>query len=284
MGNVISNGTDATGSGRNITEIGTEISTGDTAENRMGSVTRDDTGINVEQNDSIERKGSSSSRTIRIGLVDNDPYALKVLQTMVERMATDFRVIWTSELGAVAISRCLSPIKRPDVLVTDMSMGDVPGTEVCRAIRTKTPEVGLVGITSYTLESFRDEAVRCGAQALVAKTDLIGIAHAIRCAAEGQPVDTTYGFLDATSAHMLLEDAAYTTRRTQGTGGVSGALSNKERDTLRLYANGCTTKEIATQFGVSTATVATFERRACAKLGARSRAHAISICVRRHEI
>nr|WP_276609245.1 helix-turn-helix transcriptional regulator [Bifidobacterium longum] len=51
-----------------------------------------------------------------------------------------------------------------------------------------------------------------------------------------------------------------------------------------MYADGSTTKEIAERLGISVATVATFERRVLAKLGARSRAHAISICVKRHEI
>lgn len=249
----------------------------------MGGNVRLGTGMDAVA-DTGEEKASAP---IRIGLVDNDPYAVKVLQTMIERMASDFRVVWTCDLGAVAISRCLNPAKRPDVLVTDMSMGDVSGTEVCRAIRAKTPEVGLVGVTSYSLASFRDEAVRCGAQALVAKTDLPGIARAIRCAARGMPLEGNgagdrdaagskeTGFMDAISAHMLLEDAAYVAR---------GALSAKERETLRLYAEGLTTREIALRFGVSATTVATFERRACVKLGARSRAHAISICVRRHEI
>ena len=247
------------------------------------------TGIESGNDDGVDAVADmgekKASAPIRIGLVDNDPYAVKVLQTMIERMAADFRVIWTCDLGAVAISRCLNPAKRPNVLVTDMSMGDVPGTEVCRAIRVKTPEVGLVCVTSYSLASFHDEAVRCGAQALVAKTDLSGIARAIRCAARGMPMDGDgdgngagrggAGFMDAVSAHMLLEDAGYAVR---------GALSAKERETLRLYAEGLTTREIAVRLGVSAATVATFERRACAKLGARSRAHAISICVRRHEI
>lgn len=217
---------------------------------------------------------------IRIGIVDNDPYALKVFRAMIERMAPDFEVVWTTNLGAVAISRCLSPAKRPDVLVTDMSMGDVPGTEVCRAIRAKTPEVGLVGVTSYALASFRDEAARCGAQALVGKTDLDGLALAIRGAAQGLPANPVEGggaqpFVDAETAHLSLEDAAFVRR---------GALSAKERDTLRWYAEGLTTKEVAERLGVGAVTVSTYERRALAKLGARSRAHAISICVKRHEI
>ena len=215
--------------------------------------------------------GEARNRNIRIGIVDNDPYALKVFGALIERMSSDFAVIWTCDLGAVAISRCLSPTKRPDVLVTDMSMGDVPGTEVCRAIRTKTPEGGL--------------AARCGAQALVGKTDLNGIALAIRNAAQGLSTNelvlgdegsgNSLSFMDAATAYAVLEDTSYAHR---------GALSGKERDTLRMYADGSTTKEIAERLGISVATVATFERRALAKLGARSRAHAISICVKRHEI
>lgn len=68
------------------------------------------------------------NRNIRIGIVDNDPYALKVFGALIERMSSDFAVIWTCDLGAVAISRCLSPTKRPDVLVTDMSMGALDRT------------------------------------------------------------------------------------------------------------------------------------------------------------
>ncbi|NEG79173.1 response regulator transcription factor [Bifidobacterium avesanii] len=217
---------------------------------------------------------------ICVGVLDNDPYALKMLESMIVRLDPSFAIAWVTELGAVAISRCLSPAKRPDVLVTDMSLRDVPGTEVCRAIRTKTPRVGLVGITSYALDAFRDEAARCGAQALVGKTDLAGLALAIRGAAAGLASGTA--FMDAVDAHVLLEDAALAAGGTGARTGV-GALSAKERETLRRYADGETTKEIAAAMGVGVPTVATFERRALAKLGARSRAHAISICVRRHE-
>lgn len=218
---------------------------------------------------------------IRIGLVDNDPYALKMLGMMIARLDPDFQVAWTTELGAVAVSRCLSPAKRPDVLVADMSMRDVSGTDVCRAIRVKTPAVGLVGITSYAIGAFRDEAARCGAQAIVGKTDLAGLTEAIRRAAQGVATnDENSAFLDAADAHVLLEDAALAGAREVGS---VRALSAKERETLRRYADGDTTRQIAAAMGVGVPTVATFERRALAKLGAKSRAHAISICVRRHE-
>ncbi|NEG89006.1 response regulator transcription factor [Bifidobacterium aerophilum] len=241
-------------------------------------------GIRDDRPDGSASDGGGAPARIRIGIVDNDPYAVAVLSTMIARMDARFECLWTCELGAVAISRCLNRARRPDVLVTDMSMNDVPGTEVCRAIRVKRADVGVVGVTSYAVDSFMDEATRCGMQALVGKTDLAGLAVAIRRAAQGlatndagtdaDPASGGPRFLDAAEAHTLLEDAAYDVGH--------GALSPKERDVLRLYADGLTTREIADRLGVGTPTIATFERRALAKLGARSRAQAISICVRRH--
>ena len=75
----------------------------------------------VGHTEGVNVMGEVRNRNILIGIVDNDPYALKVFGTLIERMSSDFAVIWTCDLGAVAISRCLSPTKRPDVLVTDMS-------------------------------------------------------------------------------------------------------------------------------------------------------------------
>ena len=48
--------------------------------------------------------GEVRNRNILIGIVDNDPYALKVFGTLIERMSSDFAVIWTCDLGAVAIT------------------------------------------------------------------------------------------------------------------------------------------------------------------------------------
>jgi len=57
-------------------------------------------------------------------------------------------------------------------------------------------------------------------------------------------------------------------------------LSLRERDVLNLVARGLSDKEIATQMGVSTATVNTHLRHVYAKLRANNRAHAVAIALR----
>ena len=215
--------------------------------------------------------------TIRIGIVDNDPYALTVMKTLIERLDAGFEVIWTTDIGAVAISRCVSTAKRPDVLVTDMAMAGADGPEISRAIRARTSQVGIVGVTSYTVSSFREAAAFSGMQALVAKMP-IKACDGVEGGRTFEATQATNGeavrFMDLQDASNYIEDQQYARQ---------GKLSNKERETLRLYADGLNTKEIAGRMGVSVATVATFERRATMKLNARSRAHAIAICIRRHE-
>lgn len=222
---------------------------------------------------------------VRIGIVDNDPYALAVMKTVIERLDADFAVVWTTDIGAVAISRCLNVAKCPDVLVTDMAMAGADGAEVSRAIRMRASHVGIVGVTSYAVSSFYEAAASCGMQSLVAKTDMPNLGNSIRAAAQGKayqisPVADNAGskefphFMDVSDVNDCIEEQQYSKR---------GKLSNRERETLRLYAEGLNTKEIAEDMGVSASTVMTFERRAVMKLGARSRTHAIAICIRRHE-
>jgi two-component system, NarL family, response regulator DevR len=224
---------------------------------------------------------------VRIGIVDNDPYALAVMKTVIERLDADFAVVWTTDIGAVAISRCLNVAKCPDVLVTDMAMTGADGAEVSRAIRMRASHVGIVGVTSYAVSSFYEAAASCGMQSLVAKTDMPNLGNAIRAAAQGKAYQISLAeddvesvgkefphFMDVPEVNDCIEEQQYSKR---------GKLSNRERETLHLYAEGLSTKEIAAHMNVSVATVATFERRAVMKLGARSRTHAIAICIRRHE-
>lgn len=44
------------------------------------------------------------NRNIRIGIVDNDPYALKVFGALIERMSSDFAVIWTCDLECIILT------------------------------------------------------------------------------------------------------------------------------------------------------------------------------------
>ena len=70
----------------------------------------------------------------------------------------------------------------------------------------------------------------------------------------------------------------------RGPGGAGRPLSDREREILTLLADGLTGAEIAERLYLSPETVRTHIRNAMSKLGASTRAHAIAIALRRHEI
>ncbi|MCH9277110.1 DNA-binding response regulator, partial [Bifidobacterium amazonense] len=76
-----------------------------------------------------------TANVIRIGVLDNDPFALDAMCAMIAAMSRDLRIVWSTGSPAVAIEHCHNAHTRPDVLVLDMALGGITGADVCRRIR-----------------------------------------------------------------------------------------------------------------------------------------------------
>lgn len=214
---------------------------------------------------------------VDIGLIDNDPYVRTLLQTHVERLDASFRVIWAVANGASAIHHCLFG-RKPQVLVLDMSLNDMSGPQVCRAIRERTPAIGIVGITALDPEDYRPALIQAGAQALIAKNDIpTQLRPAIIAAAEGRSCDFASGedssFLSALQAHLILSATPEGDR-----------LSPQELAVMRLYRRGMSTKQIAAKLGISSSTVYVHVHQVMRKTGASTRQEALRICASMHVI
>lgn len=204
---------------------------------------------------------------IAIGLVDNDPYALAYLRVAIERLDPRFHMIWAVSTGAAAIHRCLRTPKPPDVLVSDMSLTDMTGPEVCAALRRSGSTIGVVGITALDPGSFADSLARAGGQALVAKEDIPRVlGPAIVEAARG------WSRSESSDGRPSLGDDR------------PGRLSERELAIARLYGRHLTTGEIARALGISESTVHVHMHHAMRKLGVATRQEVIRICQVQHRI
>ena len=200
------------------------------------------------------------------------------IAVMTSRLSPRFHIIWSTTSPAMALQRCMTHGARPDVLVVDMALGGITGADICARIRRRTPTIGLVCVTSYDLDPYRQDAVEAGAQCLIAKDDIVKeLPQAIRCAAQGEPVPGT-GFPTAREANRKLNEGHATEGRLPENDKPS--LSSRERDVLRLYAHGSSTDEIAALLNVSKGSVFTYVNRACRKLHAADRKEALAICAR----
>lgn len=52
----------------------------------------------------------------------------------------------------------------------DMPLTDIPGPEICRRVRAASADIVVLGITSYSLDHYRQLAIDAGSQGLIAKS------------------------------------------------------------------------------------------------------------------
>jgi DNA-binding NarL/FixJ family response regulator len=135
---------------------------------------------------------------------------------------------------------------KPDVVVADLTMPGMGGIEALRAHRNEGGTCRFVILTVHADAAIAAEAIRAGASAYVVK-EAAGeeLLQAIRQAASGR----TY------LSPMVSGDVVQ--RLAQGTPSPAEALSPRQREVLRLLAEGHRVKEIAGELGLSVRTVET---------------------------
>ena len=218
---------------------------------------------------------AAQRRSISIGVVDNDPYALPLLTAAIERLDAAFHVIWTARTGAVALHQYLFD-RAPQVMVIDMALTDMSGIQICQTIRRRTAATGIVGITALDPQDFASDLNQAGAQALVAKDAIPTLLRpAILAAASGEPYNPD---LSAGNAQSTVFHSAQQTHQELLHRSVAAQLSSQERLIMRLYQQGFTTGQIAHQLGVSAATIYVHVHHVMKKTGTSSRREALVRC------
>lgn len=190
---------------------------------------------------------------IRVAVVDDQTVFRELL---VELLAADpaYEVVGQFGDGATAIAEL--PILRPDLLVLDAVLPDASGIDVLRRLRPGLDRMRVLLVTAHEKASLVREAVEAGARGVVMKGTPL---RELRSAMERVAVGGTH-FCSTTAS--LLSDSLRQPKPARG-------LSPRERRVLQLVAQGRSSKEIATELGVSTKTVANHRTHIREKLGLR---------------
>ncbi len=193
---------------------------------------------------------------IRLMLADDHSIVLMGLKAMLEN-CPDIEVVATAENGREALA--VHSAQRPDVLLLDLRMPDMPGDEVAAEILRKSPAARIIILTTYDLEADIRRAFDAGvAGYLLKETRLPDLLRAIRAVHEGRT--------------WFPEDI----RRSAEASREEPELSSRQVEVLELVARGLSNKEIAGIFGFSENGTKQHLRRIFTKLGAATRTEAVS--------
>jgi len=162
-----------------------------------------------------------------------------------------------------------------DVVVLDIGMPRLDGLEALRRLKAAFPELAVLVLTMHASEAYLFQVIQAGGAGYVLKqTADVHLLEAIRAAA-GRP------FLYPTMEARLLTDYVHRARRAGArAAGAHLALSDREREVLRLVAEGYTNQEVAERLVVSVKTVETHRAHLMSKLGLQTRAELVRYALR----
>lgn len=209
--------------------------------------------------------------TLRVFLLDDHEVVRTGLRALLE---SNDDIVVVGEAASVAEALARIPATGPNVAILDVRLPDGSGVEVCREIRSRSPEIYCVMLTSYADDEALIAAIMAGAAGYVLKqvgsADLV---DTVRRAGTGQSI------LDPALTETVLE------RLRQGPKEDPRltSLTPQERRILDLIADGKTNRQIAEAMFLAEKTVKNYVSNLLAKLGMERRTQAATYAARLEE-
>ena len=207
----------------------------------------------------------SETQPIRVLIVDDHAMVRSGLKNFIyayEWMAP----VGEASNGAEALAFCTTyPV---DVVLMDMVMPEMDGTEATRRIMALGKPIKIIVLTSFFEQDMVEQALKAGATSYLLKNvNAAELAQAIRAAYAGRSIL-------APEATQALINAA---RQKPGLG---SDLTERELQVLTLLVMGSSNSDIATQLNISMATVKYHLSNIFSKLGAKSRVEVVTIALK----
>jgi len=210
---------------------------------------------------------------IRILLTDDHMLFRQGIRTLLSA-EPDIEVV--GEAGNASEAVILAGQLRPDVVLMDIGMAGMSSFEATRLIRKDRPDTRIVFLSMYDDEDYVAECVEMGASGYILKeSPAEQLIMAIREVQRGG------SYLSPRLLTRLVDDF-----RMQGRGGPVrqprfGTLTKREREILKMLAEGRSVKEIATDFDLSVKTVEAHKFNLMRKLDIHNKAQLVQYAIQK---
>lgn len=202
------------------------------------------------------------SKRARCLVADDHPAIISAVTDFLQEEGID--VVAQARDGQEALAKIESV--QPDVAVVDLQMPGLTGIELARKVTEARLPTGIVLYTGHGDRALLTEAVDVGARGYVLKeAPLPDLLRAISTVAQGGT------YVDPVLAGALA---------APGAADKLPALTQREREVLRLLADGLTNEEVGRRLFIAPDTVRTHVRKAMRKLDADTRTQAVATALR----
>ena len=213
---------------------------------------------------------------IRVAIVDDHDLVRAGVRALLEKDSR-FQVIGETGDGQEAIR--LATAQRPDVVLMDVHLpGGISGLDAAETIVKDCPEVKVILLTQYENREYIHRAIRIGARGYLLKRSVAAqLTEAILTVHAGQRYlhpSVADELVDLVTAGRSLEDSEDDYDR----------LTPREKQVLKLLAEGKTSREISTYLTISLKTAMTHRTNIMEKLNLHSRAELIRYAIRKSVI
>ncbi|HLJ02457.1 MAG TPA: response regulator transcription factor [Solirubrobacteraceae bacterium] len=206
------------------------------------------------------RESGADEDPIRVMIVEDHRVVAEGLEALINNQ-TDMRVV--GQAGTVADAVSLASELHPDVVLLDFRLPDGTAPDAAAAVRSLRPEAKMIFLTREDSDAARFAAVQSGASAFIHKSRAAAeVVAAIRDVARGKMLITP-----RTIATLLSKRRAIEAQLDR--------LTPREKEVLRLMAEGSPSRAVAAELGISYTTVRTHIRSLGSKLGVHSKLEAI---------
>ena len=215
--------------------------------------------------------------TVRVLLADDDALMRAGLSVVLDH-ATGIEVVGEAADGLRAVEQCQA--LTPDVVLMDVRMPGIDGIEATRRVVAAGLQTRVLVLTTFRHDEYVWGALRAGASGfLLKRASPERLVDAVRTVAAGETLLDPAVTRDLVE-HFVLHAGGGPDRADAEDARRMAVLTQREKQVLRLLAQGLSNEEIAHLLVIAESTAKTHVKRILAKIGARDRAQAVVLAYR----